>query len=56
MDPQAALTRLIESALESDDPNLSDTAHGLISWHARGGFLPDLKLALDRAVEKGLHK
>lgn len=53
MDPQAALNELIRQALAMTDPDaVSDLADALVSWHEKGGFLPDLNIALNAAVQR----
>jgi hypothetical protein len=53
MDPQATLNELIKAALAMQDPDaVSDLAYALVEWHAAGGFVPDLKTALDAALNR----
>jgi hypothetical protein len=53
MDPQACLNELIRLALcTSWDDDVNELAVALVDWHAKGGFLPDLKVALDAAIER----
>lgn len=53
MDPQVTLNELIREALAMQDPDaVSDLAYALVEWHAKGGFLPDLKTALDLVIQR----
>jgi hypothetical protein len=54
MDPQACLNELIRRCLSPDpEPDvLNEYADALVNWHAQGGFLPDLKVALDAVLER----
>jgi hypothetical protein len=53
MDPQTTLNELIKAALAGQDYEaISDLAYALVDWHNKGGFVPDLKQALDASVER----
>jgi hypothetical protein len=54
MDPQAALNELIQISLSTypDPDRLNELADALIGWHVKGGFLPDLTVALDAALRR----
>lgn len=47
MDPQITLTDLLAAVRDNDIEAASDSLESLLHWHRKGGFLPDLRAALD---------
>jgi len=46
MDPQACLNEMLRAIERADMAETRRTLADLMRWHAQGGFIPDLGLAL----------
>jgi hypothetical protein len=54
MDPQACLNELFRVVLllDADPDEARELLTNLVEWHEKGGFLPDLKVALDTVLQR----
>jgi hypothetical protein len=50
MDPQIILTNLLAAVRDSDIEAADHNLASLLTWHHRGGYLPDLRAALDALI------
>lgn len=51
MDPDAALARLVEAALDGDAAELRAAADDLAEWFERGGFKPSRSMLVLRLAQ-----
>ena len=54
MDPQATLNELFAYLLsaDNDDEDSHELALALVEWCERGGFVPDVGVAISRVINK----
>jgi parvulin-like peptidyl-prolyl isomerase len=54
MDPQACLLEMLAAVYRGDADESSERLCDLLGWIGKGGFVPDLKTALESLREAGV--
>jgi hypothetical protein len=55
MDPQACLNEIFRLLLSAEEDAAEEARYSLldlVEWHERGGFAPDVKVALDEILRR----